>query len=224
MEINNVAGMSRQELMACISDRKNEIERKLKSGETEPSFAIGSSSFTAKEWDRLIAKVDKSLEQIKEEQEQRKEEIEEALKENKQEKYFVTILEKENVKRNAIYEKINGVYKKQYPYEHLAEDGVINYKGVIFVCDAEKNAICLGDMSDRKNVLTIPLEDGGNLMVNRANLGDLASAVSMFTPADINRIMRAIADDKKAQDAQRELEDDKNSIGDDADRKVLDKK
>ena len=172
MELNNVASMSRRELMACISDRKSEIERKLKNGDTQSSFAAGL----------------------------------------------------ESVKRNLIYEKLNGTYKQQYPYEYLAEDGVINYKGTIFVCDAEKNAICLGDMSDRKKVLVIPLEGGGNLMVNRDNLGDLSNAITMFTPADQNRIMRAIADDKKAQDALRKIEEDKNSIGDDADRKVLDTK
>lgn len=221
MDLNNVAGMSRQELMASISDRKSEIARKLQSGETEKKFATGAASFTLKEWDQLMAKVDKNLEQIKEEQEQRKEEMLKDLK-NQQEMYSIEISSLKSVKRNLIYDKINGTYKQQYPYEYLSEDGVINYKGTVFVCDAEKNAICLGDMSDRKNVLTIPLEDGGSLMVNRANLGDLSNAITMFTPADQNRIMRAIADDKKAQEMQREIEDDKASIGEDAERKILD--
>lgn len=76
-------------------------------------------------------------------------------------------------------------------------------------------------MSNSKDVLTIPLEDGGSLMVNRNNLGDLAQAISMFTPEDINRIMRAIADDNRAQSAQKEIEDDENSIGDDAEEKLF---
>lgn len=227
MELNNIANMSRQELMASISDRKSEIERKLKNGETEKKFATGAASFTLKEWDQLMAKVDKNIEQIKEEQEQRKEELqkEELLKDlqKQQEIYSAEISSTKSVRRNFIYEKLTGTYKKQYPYEHLAQDGVINYQGTIFVCDAEKNAICLGDMSDRKNVLTIPLEDGGSLMVNRNDLGDLSNAITMFTPADQNRIMRAIADDKKAQEMQREIEDDKNSIGNDADSKTLDR-
>lgn len=98
---------------------------------------------------------------------------------------------------------------------------MISYHGVEFVCDAQKNAICLGDMSDQKNVLTIPLEGGGSLMVNRDSLGTLADVISMFSPEDINRIMRAIADDNKAQEAQEEIEEDTNSIGKDASEKVL---
>lgn len=56
MDINQVAGMSRQELMACISDRKDEIVRKIRNGETEPSFSIGAGSFTVREWDKLIGR------------------------------------------------------------------------------------------------------------------------------------------------------------------------
>lgn len=33
--------------------------------------------------------------------------------------------------------------------------------------------------------------------------------------------MRAISEDKKAQEIQKEVEDDKNSLGDDADEKIL---
>ena len=214
MEINKIAGMSRQELMACITEKKNEIEKKLQNGETEPTFTIGARSYTAKEWDKLIDKVDKNLEAVRKEQEQRKEAQEkEALEKS--------VLESSNVRRNFFMEKLNGTYKPAFPYEHLAKNGVISYHGVEFVCDAQKNAICLGDMSDQKNVLTIPLEGGGSLMVNRDSLGTLADVISMFSPEDINRIMRAIADDNKAQEAQEEIEEDTNSIGKDASEKVL---
>ncbi|MDE7478388.1 MAG: hypothetical protein K2M91_10635 [Lachnospiraceae bacterium] len=216
MDINQIAGMTRQELMDCIRDKKDEIAKKVQNGETEPSFSIGAGSFTIKEWDKLMDKVDKNLDAVKQEQEQRKE----AREKEAQEK--MSILESSDVKRNYFLEKMNGTYKPSCPYEYLAEDGVITYNGVTFFCDTEKNAICLGDMSNKKDVLTIPLEGGGSLMVNRNNLGDLAQAISMFSPEDINRIMRAIADDNKAQEAQKEIEDDKNSIGDDADEKVFD--
>ena len=214
MEVSKIADMSRQELMACITEKKNENEKKLQNGETEQTFTIGARSYTAKEWDKLIDKVDKNLEAVRKEQEQRKEAQEkEALEKS--------VLESSNVRRNFFMEKLNGTYKPAFPYEHLAKNGVISYHGVEFVCDAQKNAICLGDMSDQKNVLTIPLEGGGSLMVNRDSLGTLADVISMFSPEDINRIMRAIADDNKAQEAQEEIEEDTNSIGKDASEKVL---
>lgn len=223
MEIRNIAGMSTQELMACISEKKNEMEQKLKNGETEPTFSIGARSYTVKEWDKLIDKVDRNLDAVHKEQEQRREAQEkEALEEKaSDQKEFLSILENSSVRRNIFMEKLNGTYKPAFPYEHLAKNGVISYHGVEFVCDAQKNAICLGDMSDKKNVLTIPLEGGGSLMVNRDSLGALANAITMFSPEDMNRIMRAIADDNKAQEAQQEIEEDTNSIGQDASEKVL---
>ena len=64
---------------------------------------------------------------------------------------------------------------------------------MIFVCDYKRNSICLGDMSNPKNVLNISLPSGGNLKVNVDNFGDLSKAAGMFSPADLNAIMRAIA-------------------------------
>lgn len=99
------------------------------------------------------------------------------------------------------------------PYGYLAKDGIIDYKGVIFVCDERTNSICLGDMTDEKKVLNIPLSGGGHLKVNRDSLGDLAKAIGMFSPEDINRILRAIALDTKLQSMQQELKDMENSVG-----------
>lgn len=78
------------------------------------------------------------------------------------------------------------------PYGYLAENGIIEYNGVVFVCDPKTNSICLGDMSETKKVLNINLPSGGNLKVNVDNLGDLAGAVGMFSPEDLNAILRAI--------------------------------
>lgn len=222
MDINQISEMSRQELMACISKRKDEIAEKIKNGETEPSFTIGNASYTVKEWDRLLAKVDKNNERVRQEQEQRKEALEkEALQKRGQDSLYLDYLDSTSIRRNYYMEKITGTYKGSCPYESMAQNGVISYNGVDFICDTQKNAICLGDMSNKKDVLTIPLEGGGSLMVNRNNLGDLSQAISMFTPEDIKRILCAIADDNKAQEAQKELEDDENSIGKDAERFVL---
>ena len=99
------------------------------------------------------------------------------------------------------------------PYEHMAKDGVIEYIGVCFVCDERTNSICLGDVSDPKKVLNIPLSGGGNLKVNRGSLGLLSKAIGMFSPEDVNRILRAIAQDTKIQSMKNEIEDMENSVG-----------
>lgn len=99
------------------------------------------------------------------------------------------------------------------PYGHLAKDGVIVYNGVTFVCDEKTNSICLGDMTDKENVLTIALSGGGHLKVNRNSIGLLSRAAGMFTPQDLNLIMRAIAQDSKIQSVQEEIEDEEASVG-----------
>ena len=98
-----------------------------------------------------------------------------------------------SVDRSTSFSKIFGDTQLKCPYSHLAKDGLIEYNGVVFVCDYKRNSICLGDVSDSKNVLNISLPSGGNLKVNVDNLGDLSKAAGMFTPADLNAIMRAIA-------------------------------
>ncbi|MCM1184175.1 MAG: hypothetical protein NC337_12455 [Roseburia sp.] len=207
--VSNVADLSRHELLLCIQDRKNEIVEKLKNGETEERFLIGGASFTNSEWEKLLKKVDKNVEAVKKQQEEEKKERLESL------------YEADTTRRSCLMEKLNGTYKGSVPYGYLAQDGVINYNGVQFVCDERSNAICLGDMSNPKDVLVIRLSGGGRLMVNRDNLGELSQAITMFSPEDINLIMRAIADDRKAQEALREIEEDTNSIGDDAEENVL---
>lgn len=99
------------------------------------------------------------------------------------------------------------------PYEHLAVNGVITYNGVSFFCDEETNSICLGDMTDKENVLTIKLSGGGHLKVNRNNIGDLSRAAGMFSPEDLNLILRAIAKDTKIQSMKKEIEDAEASVG-----------
>lgn len=99
------------------------------------------------------------------------------------------------------------------PYGHLARDGVINYNGVTFVCDEKTNSICLGDMTDKSQVLCITLSGGGHLNVNRANIGQLSKAIGMFSPEDVNLILRAIHQDTKLQSMQKEIEDLEYSVG-----------
>lgn len=118
----------------------------------------------------------------------------------------------ERVRGGRMSERINETRKA--PYSYLADDsGLINYNGVTFFCDYEKNQICLGDVSDKRNCISVALSGGGSLVVNRDNLGDLSKAIGMFSPEDINRIMRAIAQDTMCQQKLQELEEAENSIG-----------
>lgn len=109
--------------------------------------------------------------------------------------------------RNILDNSMGTNRSDKVPYGYLAKDGVITYNGVTFVCDYEKNAICLGDMSNPKQVLTVPLSGGGSLMVNRSNIGQLSKAIGMFSPEDINRILRAIALDAKCQQELHEIDE-----------------
>lgn len=107
-----------------------------------------------------------------------------------------------------VNEKVNGGNPGRWSL--MADDeGVVSYNGVNFIFDSESNALCLGDMSQTDNVLSIPLSRGGTLKVNRNNIEDLSKAIGMFSPEDINRIMRAIAEDAHCRRKLNEIEDDK---------------
>lgn len=125
--------------------------------------------------------------------------------------------EAEKIYQAAVNGKKNPIenlrQNSKVPYGYLAKDGVIEYNGVCFVCDEKTNSICLGDMTDEKNVLIITLSGGGHLKVHRDSLGALSKAVGMFSPEDLNLIMRAIAQDTKIQSVKQEIEDEKAGVG-----------
>ena len=105
--------------------------------------------------------------------------------------------------------------KDKVPYGEMAENGVIEYEGVVFVCDYDHNRLTLGDTSNEKNCINIPLSGGGSLLVNRDNIDDLSRAIGMFSPEDVKRILEALAKDNKIQQMKKELDDMEN--GDDVD-------
>lgn len=92
------------------------------------------------------------------------------------------------------------------PYGNMAKNGFIEYNGVTFVCDPDQNAICLGDVSDKRKTLNIGLSGGGVLKVNVDNLEELMQAIGMFSPEDINNILRAVSIYKKSKEIQTEME------------------
>ena len=51
------------------------------------------------------------------------------------------------------------------------------------------------------------------MYVNRENIGDLSQAMGMFSPEDVNCILRALADDAKIQKTEEEIEETGAHIG-----------
>lgn len=126
----------------------------------------------------------------------------------------------ERTENSPVFSKIFGDKQQKCPYDYLAKDGVIEYNGVTFVCDYKRNTICLGDVdSNPKEVLNINLPSGGNLKVNIHNFGDLAKAAGMFTPEDLNAIMRAIAQYNHCTSKLNELDEEEEEIVENATEK-----
>ncbi len=117
-------------------------------------------------------------------------------------------VEKPSIKDN--YELLTKDRKtSKVPYSYLADEkGVIQYNGVVFQCDEKSNALCLGDMSKKDNVLTIYLSGGGTLKVNRDSISSLSKAIGMFSPEDVKRILVAISTDAKLKGKLKEMEDE----------------
>lgn len=65
-DVRNGQSLDKEEMLQMISDRIQEVYEKVKNNDTEPSFQIGSQSFTEKEWNRLLEQFDKVQEEIRE--------------------------------------------------------------------------------------------------------------------------------------------------------------
>ena len=185
MSMANVTKTTRIQAIAELQKRKTEIQNRLQNGQSQDSTTIGGNSFTEDEWKKIIQKMDEYLTEVKQEQ---KERFEKRDKEKEIQQFYEKM-------------KMAEQYKKP--------QAVITYNGVSFFCDYENNAITLGDMSDEKNVITVQLENGGCLKVNRDNIEDLSKAIAMFSPEDIRRILVALQQDAKVRQMQQEIEQDK---------------
>lgn len=58
--------LSREELMQALAERRDEILKKLKNGDTGVKIPIGSLNLTQEKWDKLIKSFDKAQEKIQE--------------------------------------------------------------------------------------------------------------------------------------------------------------
>lgn len=99
----------REQAKEMIAERKAQILEKVKNGETEPSIAIGNSSFTEKEWDKLMNRIDKTLEDTKEEQKERFTKQKEEWEEQKEEK---KLLEEQRL-MDELFERENAEAKRK---------------------------------------------------------------------------------------------------------------
>lgn len=182
-------------------------------------------SMDEKEWKDYLAKIDNVLDVYKQIAVQDgKENLERADKEREENRsmWLDDISKLMQMGQNFVAEKMNSEHIQERQQEQelltnnkneyfaLGDGSSIVYNGVCFSCNQEDNSICLGDMSDPSKVITIPLSGGGTLKVNRGNISDLGRAIGMFSPEDIGNILRAIAQDRKAQETEMEIEDNKD--------------
>lgn len=186
------------------------VKKRIKEG--PPKIQIGGAEFSEEEWKQLLKKIDKDIDAYKEELRERVRKRNEAAAAKKamgsaaEEVGSLQSLSGSKQSGSSFLARLSG--EKKAPYSYLKdESGNIVYKGVTFVCDDKKQQLCLGDMSNPNNVLNIPLSKGGILRVNRDNIDDLVKAIDMFSPEDITRILRAIAQDKRVRDIDREIEE-----------------
>lgn len=205
-------GFTANDVSVMIAQYKADIQKKIEIGETEEAFAIGAAEFTDAAWNKLMEQLDTNLELVKEEQEIHAAEMDEQKEAQKLFREMTQKAKQDDEVQNHLVEKRREFDK--VPYGYLAKDGVIVYNGVTFLCDETSNSITLGDVSDAKNVINIPLSGGGCLKVNRDSVSGLSKAIGMFSPEDVKRILQAIATDAKLQKMKEELEEDKESIGD----------
>ncbi len=113
-------------------------------------------------------------------------------------------------------QRLQSETEKKCPYSFLAKDGIIEYNGVTFVCDYKQNAITLGNMYEKDKVLKIALPSGGSLHVNVDNIDTLSKTAGMFTPEDLNAIMRAIHEYNHCTRKRLEIEEEKAETAEEA--------
>lgn len=107
-----------------LSERKSEIYEKLKNGDTEESFQIGGSSFTEKEWDKLLSEVDDITEEMREAmREEHQKRFAEAVEEK-------TVIRTESVDNTDVISKLFDTGSSEIKVSNFKEHETPNYKFV----------------------------------------------------------------------------------------------
>lgn len=61
----------KNDMCTVFHSKISEMAEKLENGDTEPTYQIGGQSFTEEEWEKIVEKIDKDIEQIQAEQAER---------------------------------------------------------------------------------------------------------------------------------------------------------
>ena len=179
--------MSKAELLEAIKQHQETLRYKIEHPqETEEAskIQIGNAAYSEEEWDKLMAKVDRLLEDSKE-------------------------IADEKEKR-VLSQKIEGeeTQKIKNRYFANAKDGMLEYNGVVYFCNENTGALELGDCSKPDNCLRVSLSGGGSLIVNPDNFKELSKSIGMFNSEDQMRIIAALEMFKMANKKMEELEEE----------------
>ena len=227
-ELDSSNSYMNKSIEEAITDFYHFIEDCIKNG--DPKYQTGGSEISVKDWKRLMEYIDDTMEQVREEQRLDAEESKAQTLEHRSDitnsitaeqiaRLFEDLTSSSEstsdedsvlepapaVRGSRLMDRIEG---KQAPYSSLAnEDGVIEYNGIILQCDFDNNRLILGDCSNLDNCIRVPLSGGGEFVFNRDQLSNISKIISMFSPEDQNRIMRAISLDKQCRKQLKEIED-----------------
>lgn len=134
--------LSKEDLLEMLAKTAEEILEKIKNGDTEESYQIGSQSFTKKEWDKVLGSFDSAQEQIHEALNERTEKLQEEYSEYQSENY--RIVPDEEAECFRIYDK-DGERIGAFSYEDIkirqdattgkqlliSEHGTMSYDAVV---------------------------------------------------------------------------------------------
>ena len=136
-------GSVQNQAMDLLQQRKSQILEKLKNGDAEDAIVTGGNAFTESVWNKMLEGVDEYLDEVKEEQQIRfaKMDEEQQEKELLQKRLMEKEMQAESGIKEALVARTGGTL--DVPYGYLAKNGVIEYNGVIFVCDVIHNAFVL---------------------------------------------------------------------------------
>ena len=133
-----------------LSERKNEIYEKVKNGDTEESFQIGGSSFTEKEWDKLLAEVDDITEEMREAmRDEHEKRFAEAVKET-------TSNSTDNVNETDIVSKLFETQNSEIKVSNFKEHETPNYK---FVSEPEIGSGGMRILKNGQSVAVFSVDD-----------------------------------------------------------------